>query len=164
MPARRRAKTPSETLAAYEERIGVICDRVESSGLRVRQASELAFSAAQGVPTKFWNVLSVMGKMLQAYEARFHQSFKSGTTLQWELYDGLSKLVLEYGAEDVADGIDVIFSPEMRWVDSPAWAFLRPAFFEKHVLPRVHNGRTVIVGEQAEAMSIELSESREVTL
>lgn len=164
MPARRRAKTPSEALSAYEERMGEICDRVENSGLRVRQAAELAFSAAQGVPTKHWNVLSAMGKLLQAYEARFHQAFKSSTQLQWELYDGLSKLMLEYGAEDVVDGIDTIFSPEMRWVDSPVWTFLRAPFFEKHVVPRVHKARTVITGEQAEAMDIELTESREVTL
>lgn len=165
--AKRKTRPEDVVVRDYDARMDDICDRVDSGSLPLRRAASLALSASAGVPLKYWNFLAVMGKLLAAYEVRFHQSWPGSTRMQWEVYEQIVQSVQKFGIVDFLDAIDLLFSPELKWVDNPLYAILKEGFFVKVLLPKLirHREYRASVGEQAEAVGgRESDESREVTI
>lgn len=110
----------------------------------------MAYGAVKGTDPRTWNNLALTGMYLSAWE-RHYKRKPRGAAFYPDVRRRLARMIADNNAGDVAAAIDVLFGPELAWVQDKTLDFFTPSNWDKFVVPAVANARKARPsGEQSE--------------
>lgn len=101
-------------------------------------------------PVRLWSAAALLGRYMLRYERKYRRPFKGSREFVMSLHKDINTLIEREGREDVARGIDAVFSDKLKWVTMNHMGFLlNKDNFTKYVVP-VMAEPTKAAGEQSE--------------